>query len=254
MKRYFIRLAYVGTNYHGWQIQENAQNTVQAMINDALSKVLGENIEVTGAGRTDTGVHAKEFYAHFDSKQDSLATDHFTYPFKFNQLLPKDIVIKKIYQVTADAHARFDARSRSYEYWIKQFKDPFLNDRVYFMFDFLDVNEMNKGADMLMERHDFACFCKSGAASKTTICKVMDAKWEHQGSLLVFRVTADRFLRNMVRAMVGTLLDLGRGKINLKEFEGILNSGERSQAGTSVPANGLYLTDITYPSNVFMID
>ncbi len=247
-ERYFIKLAYNGTEYHGWQIQDNS-NTVQGELNKALSRIFSICIMVHGCGRTDTGVHAKGFYAHFDV--DKEIEDIPQLVFKLNRALSKDIAIYEIVPVRPDVHARFDAISRTYEYYISRKKDPFYKMFSYYLYGNLDVDLMNKGARILYEYEDFSSFSKSKTEVKTNNCKIMNACWEKRDSLLVFEITADRFLRNMVRAIVGTLLDLGTNKITLREIRKIIESKSRSHAGYSVPANGLFLTHIEYPDSIF---
>jgi len=241
MSRYFIEIAYDGTNYHGWQIQKNA-NSVQAEINKAISTLLQSEIMITGAGRTDAGVHAKQMFAHFDFS--GKIPQNFL--FKLNCFLANDIVCKSIIKVNDDLHARFDATSRTYEYWIIQQKDPFLKNKAFFFHYHLDINEMNKAAKTLFNFEDFTSFSKSKTDTKTNNCKILVAQWQQIGNELIFTITANRFLRNMVRAIVGTLLDVGQGKLTTEEFKKIIASKDRSEAGKSVPAHGLYLSKVVY--------
>tara|TARA_B100000408_G_scaffold134239_1_gene122074 strand:- start:2462 stop:3214 length:753 start_codon:yes stop_codon:yes gene_type:complete len=241
--RYFIDLAYLGTAYHGWQIQPEAVS-VQQVLQEALSKILQQNIEVVGAGRTDAGVHATQMYAHFDA---DLNCDEKTLQFKLNSFLPKDISIHQLFKVQSQAHARFDACSRSYEYHIVNFKDPFKIDLAYYLLKQPDIEKMNHAAAMLKDYTNFKCFSKSRTDVKTYNCNITAAFWEQSKDELIFHITADRFLRNMVRAIVGTLLDIGLGKNSVEFLKEILKSEDRSMAGTSVPAHGLYLTRIEYP-------
>ena len=243
--RYFIRLSYNGQAYHGWQIQPNAI-TVQAVIEDALSKLLGEDISITGAGRTDTGVHAKEMYAHFETVKEF---DVSQLVYKMNSFLPNDIAIQEIINVHEDLHARFSAESRTYEYHLTKVKDPFRVNGSYYFKQLLDLEKMNEAATILLSYKNFKCFSRSNTDVKTYYCDVSYAKWEQSGDLLVFTITADRFLRNMVRAIVGTLIDIGLGKLTIEEFKRIIESENRSNAGASAPAHGLYLTQITYPKD-----
>jgi len=248
-QRYFIKLAYNGANYHGWQIQENAIS-VQQVIEKGLMLLLGEKTGVTGAGRTDTGVHAREMYAHFDFR--NIPPDMIKkLTAKLNNYLPPDIVIFDIFPVKSEAHARFSALSRTYQYFIRQKKDPFSNDLSYYLFGDLDIDIMNKGAEILMGYDDFTSFSKVHTDVKTNICKITEAFWKRENNKLVFTITADRFLRNMVRAIVGTLLDLGKHKIDLEEFKSIVESKDRSKAGFSVPANALFLTRVVYPDDIY---
>ena len=245
MSRFFIQIKYRGTNYHGWQLQPNA-NSVQAEINKALSTLFQEDINVTGAGRTDTGVHAQEFFAHFDTQQ---LFDLKKYCFKLNCMLPQDIACVELQKVPSDLHARFSASKRTYEYWITPQKNPFLMDGAYFFHHPLNVNAMNAAAQMLIRKADFSCFSKSNTDTFTNDCHITQASWELKNDLLVFTISSDRFLRNMVRAIVGTLLEVGLGKVEVTEMENIIASKDRSKAGSSVPAHGLYLTNIKYPDN-----
>jgi tRNA pseudouridine38-40 synthase len=248
--RYFIRLCYKGTHYHGWQIQPNAR-TVQEIINQDMSIIMNEKIEVTGAGRTDTGVHARNFFAHFDSSQSELQNDK-DLLFRINGKLPKDIAIHEILKVRPDAHARFDAISRTYEYHIIRKKDPFLTDHVHYIFGNLDFESMNKASAFLTEVSDFTSFSKIDTDAKTNICKVYRADWNIDPEKMIFTITADRFLRDMVRAIVGTVLDIGFGRMTLDEFQMIFEIKNRSAAGNSAPAKGLFLTDIQYPKDIFL--
>lgn len=248
-QRYFLELAYNGTNYHGWQSQPNAVG-VQELVNQALSTVFRTQIETTGAGRTDTGVHARQLYAHFDApqeKQEAGSKKQEATLRSLNALLPHDISIKRIIPVREDAHARFDATLRSYEYHIHFEKDPFLHNFSWQLRDRPDVQLMNEGAKIMMEYTDFSCFSKSNTQVKTNNCKISRAEWVEQGDKLIFHISADRFLRNMVRAIVGTLLMVGKHEITPDEVHGIIESKNRSKAGTSVAACGLYLTEVRYP-------
>jgi len=246
--RYFIALSYNGKHYHGWQTQPNAV-TVQQTIEEALTTLLREKISILGAGRTDAGVHARLMYAHFDYEPtiDKNALVH-----QLNSFLPSAIAIKDIYAVRSDAHARFDAEKRSYTYLLVQQKDPFLHDYAYYLRADLDIEAMNEAAAILLETEDFQCFSKSNTDVKTYICDVQKAYWQQDDALLVFHITADRFLRNMVRAVVGTLIEVGLGRCSISQFVQILASKDRRKAGVSVPAKGLYLTEVQYPKNVFL--
>ena len=241
--RYFIEIAYNGKNYHGWQIQPDAIS-VQEVLEEAMSTIFQNKMKVTGAGRTDTGVHARQLFAHFDSDEIVDIDDR---KFRINCLLPKDISVKNIVPVAADAHARFDASERAYEYWITKAKDPFQVDFMYLIHKELDVNIMNEAANILLEYKDFQCFSRNKTGVKTYHCDIKEATWQWQGKELVFTIVADRFLRNMVRAIVGTLLEIGLKKITLDDFHAIIQSKDRSNAKTSAPAHGLYLTKVTYP-------
>lgn len=243
-QRYFLELAYQGTHYHGWQVQPNAI-TVQQVLNQALSTILQETINVVGCGRTDTGVHASHFVAHFDSRNCELeAWKNFV--FKLNCLLPQDVAVHKLYAVSADANSRFDATSRTYQYFINTVKDPFRQAfaaRMYFDFD---VEAMNQASQLLLQHIDFTSFSKLHTDAFTNNCKVTQAFWEKKGSELVFTITADRFLRNMVRAIVGTLLEVGKGKLSTGAFNEIILAKDRGRAGISVPAQGLFLVKVGY--------
>ncbi|MDT0677804.1 tRNA pseudouridine(38-40) synthase TruA [Autumnicola musiva] len=240
--RYFFELSYLGTAYHGWQKQPNAVS-VQEKIEQVLKRLLQENIEIVGAGRTDAGVHAKQLFAHFDTEV-CLNREELLY--KMNSMLPKDIAVTRIFRVKTDAHARFDAISRSYEYQLAQRKDPFLIDQAYYLKQDLDVDKMNEAAGILKNYRNFKCFSKSRTDVKTYNCTIKSAEWKSTGELLVFHITADRFLRNMVRAIVGTLLEIGQKKNSVEDLHKIIKSEDRGRAGTSVPARGLFLTRIEY--------
>jgi tRNA pseudouridine38-40 synthase len=248
--RYFIQLSYLGTNYCGWQIQPN-EPTVQEVLNTAFSTILQEKIEITGAGRTDTGVHASYYIAHFDSQNAFLQNDQKVL-LKINGFLPIDIAVQKIIQVLPDAHARFNATSRTYNYFIHQQKDPFIVDTSWFLPYKLDIQKMNDACNLLLQFTDFTSFSKLHTDVKTNNCKIFSAQWMQDDYKLIFSIKADRFLRNMVRAIVGTMIDVGRGKINLEDFVQIIESKNRSEAGMSVPAHGLFLVDIEYPTEIFL--
>lgn len=241
--RYFIEFAYNGKQYHGWQYQPNAK-TVQETINNALSVLFNKTIDLMGAGRTDSGVHAKQMYAHFDIDRELDTT--FWIP-KLNAYLPKDIVVYAIIPIHEKAHARFDATRRSYEYHIHSYKDAFENEGSWYFQQKLDVNLMNKASLLLLGHNDFKCFSKSNTEVNTYNCVVFEAFWIQNGTRLVFTISADRFLRNMVRAIVGTLINIGLHKINCADFNTIIKNRDRGNAGFSVPAHGLYLTKVIYP-------
>ena len=247
MSRYFLEIKYDGTNYHGWQIQQNA-NSIQAEINKALSTLLQDEILVAGAGRTDTGVHALQLFAHFDTE---IEFDINKIQFKLNSFLPDDISCSNIFSVNDDVHARFTAMERTYEYWISPLKNPFFNNRAYHFPYPLDISLMNEAGKELLKYTDFSCFSKSNTDTFTNDCKITFAQWEEKEDCLVFTITADRFLRNMVRAIVGTMLEIGQKKININALNNIITSKERGNAGTSAPAHGLYLTNVNYPKEVF---
>lgn len=248
-RRYFIKLSYNGKNYHGWQIQPNAKS-IQEELNTALSTILQEEINCTGAGRTDTGVHAKNYYAHFDTTNlFNIEVDHFMY--KINAVLPSDIVIHSVHAMIDEAHARFGAISRTYHYFISTTKDPFFQEYSYFYPRQLNIELMNQACKLLFECEDFTSFSKLHTDVKTNNCKIIHAEWTKNNGQLQFEIKADRFLRNMVRAIVGTMIDIGMAKISLEEFAQIIESKDRSNAGRSVPAQGLFLVNIEYPEEIF---
>ena len=251
LNRYFIRLAFNGTAYHGWQIQKNA-GSVQQSLTNALTLLLHEPIVLTGAGRTDAGVHAWDYYAHFDLKDQLDEDQRKNLVFKLNGFLLEDIVINDILQVISGANARFSAKSRTYRYVISTCKNPFLTGYAYYLYGKLNLDLMNKGAAILLDTRDFTSFSKVNTDTKTNICSVSYANWEKEGDELVFTIKANRFLRNMVRAIVGTLLELGRERITLDDFKHIIASRNRSDAGGSVPACGLFLANIEYPEEIFL--
>lgn len=249
MPRYFIKLAFNGTAYHGWQVQPNAI-TVQQVVGEALGMILRHDTEITGCGRTDTGVHASEFYGHFEVTPALTPFACSRLTSKLNAFLPKDISIQDIFPVPADAHARFSALARTYEYRISRKKNPFLREFAYHYTQPLDLEKMNACATILKEYQDFSCFSKTHTQTKTNNCKITEARWFEENDQLIFRITADRFLRNMVRAIVGTLLEAGRGKMDATGLREIIASGNRSEAGKSMPACGLFLTEISYPKEI----
>jgi tRNA pseudouridine38-40 synthase len=240
--RYFIKLAYNGTLYHGWQYQPNA-SSVQETMNKAVSTLLNSEISIMGAGRTDTGVHAKEMYAHFDFETPF---DIPTLVHKLNSFLPKDIAVYDIIAVQDEAHARFDALKRTYEYHINIFKDPFLQEQSWYFHQKLDVVLMNEAAKLLFNHIDFQCFSKVNTDVNTFDCTIFEASWKQNSNQLIFTISANRFLRNMVRSIVGTLVNVGLNKITLDDFNTIIVNKNRDKAGFSVPAHGLYLTEIEY--------
>lgn len=249
LTRYFIFLTYRGTAYNGWQLQPG-KHTVQAVINKALSTLLSEQINVTGAGRTDTGVHASFFCAHFDSHRIGIEAD-LQLIYNLNSLLPEDIAVSRIVRVKPDANARFDAVSRTYRYTITTAKDPFLADTAWLLYWKLDTALLNEASAILLNHSDFTSFSRLHGGSKSNICRVTSAQWAAEHGRLIFTISADRFLRNMVRAIVGTLIPVGRGKLSLKEFEEIIEGRDRGLAGQSAPAHGLSLIAIDYPESLF---
>ena len=249
MMRYFINLSYNGTNYHGWQAQKNAIS-IQKVLTDALCMMLREEVSLTGCGRTDAGVHAREYYAHMDLVKELGRTQAGKLVFKLNSFLGKDISLREIFSVRPDAHARFSATLRTYKYYITLVKDPFLVDRSYYHFGPIDIDLMNRGAELIMKYSDFTSFSKVDSDTKTKICRISEAQWERSGDLLVFTISADRFLRNLVRAIVGTLLDLGTGKMLLRDLKLVIEAKNRSDAGDSVAACGLFLEQVVYPEDI----
>jgi tRNA pseudouridine38-40 synthase len=249
MHRYFIYLAYDGTAYHGWQIQPNG-TSVQECLMHALAVLLRREVEVVGAGRTDAGVHASLMVAHFDSE---VPVDVQLFTDKLNRLLPRDISIYRIRPVKPGAHARFDAISRTYKYYITTVKSPFDWRYRYRLFQTPDFDRMNEAARILFEYTDFSSFSKLHTDVKTNNCRIMQAFWTMPDETTgVFTIQADRFLRNMVRAVVGTLLEVGRDKLSLDGFRRIIEQKDRCQAGTSVPGNALFLVGIDYPEDLFL--
>ena len=244
LKRYFIELAFKGSKYHGWQKQINAV-TVQEVLDNALKVLLKQDIETTGCGRTDSGVHAIQLYAHFDLEATDL--DETKFLKSLNCMLPYDITVKRIISVNPEAHARFDAVKRSYQYHVNFKKDPFRYDFSWLLRDIPNIEKMNRAAALIMEYRDFSCFSKSNTQTFTNNCLITRAEWENTDSGLVFHISANRFLRNMVRAIVGTLINVGNNEIDLEDLKMILESKDRSKAGASVPACGLYLTEVVYP-------
>lgn len=241
--RFFIQLSYNGTNYHGWQIQPNA-TSVQETLTKALSVVLNKkDIEIMGAGRTDSGVHASQMFAHFDYENE---IDSQTIVHKLNSFLPKDIAVSNIILVDENAHARFDATQRTYEYKINSSKNVFLDKLSWYYNKELNVNAMNESAELLLKFIDFQCFSKVHTDVNTFNCNITEAFWKTENDQLIFTISADRFLRNMVRSIVGTLVYVGLGKISEADFQAIIESKDRKKAGFSVPAHGLYLAKIKY--------
>ena len=242
--RFFITLSYDGTRYHGWQVQPNGPS-VQEKLQWALSTILRQDIQVTGAGRTDAGVHARMMVAHFDVETMDYELQDLTY--KLNRLLPQDIAIQKMESVSDEMHARFSAISRTYHYYIHTVKDPFLRAYSCELHYPLDFQLMNEAAAILMTYEDFGAFCKAHADVKTTLCHITAAQWHQTSpSSWYFEITANRFLRNMVRAVVGTLIDVGRGRLSLDDFRKVIEGKRRTEAGESMPANALFLEEVKY--------
>jgi tRNA pseudouridine38-40 synthase len=246
IKRYFIELSYNGTAYHGWQVQPNALS-VQEVLDKALSTYFRQKVETVGCGRTDTGVHASQFYAHFELAGKQIQAESRREVNSINSLLPYDIALKRFIHVADNAHSRFDATERSYEYHIHLNKDPFKQNFSWLLRDELDIEAMNTAAAILSSYTDFSCFSKSNTQTFTNNCKISRAEWIRTEDGYVFHISADRFLRNMVRAIVGTLIEIGKHKSQPQDLHQIIQSQNRSNAGTSVPACGLFLTNIKYP-------
>jgi len=247
MARYFIDLAYDGTRYHGWQTQKNAAS-VQETLDQALSLILGEMVETVGSGRTDTRVHALQQVAHFDVSRKIQAEKIRD---RLNSYLPGDIAIRHIWEVKPDAHARFDAVRRCYEYRISRIKDPFLVQRACYFRKEIDLEQMNEAAGILINTRNFQSFSRVKTEVNHFICEVYDAVWEKAGEMIIFSICADRFLRGMVRALVGTMLDIGTGKTGIDDLNKIILQRDRKAAGRAVPAHGLYLKSVRYPEEIY---
>jgi len=244
--RYFLEISYNGSTFHGWQFQPNAI-TVQETIENALKTLLKEEIKIVGAGRTDTGVHARHMCAHFDySKEFELGE----LKNNLNSFLNQQIYIKDIYRVDKEAHSRFSAISREYEYYISLVKDVFSYETSHFIQQDLNIEKMNQAISIIKDYKDFEAFSKSNTDVKTYLCNIISCSLIENQNMLIFRIKANRFLRNMVRAIVGTLLEVGLGKISPEEVHNIIKSRDRSKAGPSMPAHALFLTKIEYPSNI----
>jgi tRNA pseudouridine38-40 synthase len=248
-QRYFLQCSFKGTNYHGWQVQPNAIS-VQEVLENALSTLLREKVAVVGAGRTDTGVHASFFILHFEVLKAIPA--NYDLVFKLNSFLPEDIAVQRFWPVSEEAHARFSAVSRTYHYYVIQQKDPFSIESAYRYSLPLNVEKMNEAAKVLFDYEDFTSFSRLHTDAKTNNCKIYQAEWIQEKDKLIFVIKADRFLRNMVRAIVGTLLEVGKGKLSVAEFRHIVKKKDRRAAGASAPAQGLILVDIGYPEDVYL--
>jgi tRNA pseudouridine38-40 synthase len=248
--RYFFEIMYDGTHYSGWQNQINAVG-VQQIVEESLSKLLREKVAIVGSGRTDAGVHCKQQFFHLDTEK-KVEPEELT--IRLNSFLPKDIAIGAIRAVRPDAHARYDARERSYQYFITTKKNPLLTGHAFYFFRNVEVELMNQAAALLLGEHDFASFSKVKTDVNHFRCTIKKATWIRKGDLLIFQITANRFLRGMVRAVVGTLLDVGSKKNSIKDFQAIIQSKDRKKAGMNVPAEGLYLTKVKYPASVFLTD
>ena len=248
--RYFLVFSYNGQAYHGWQRQPSAVS-VQQTLEEAITTITRTPVQLVGAGRTDAGVHARYMVAHFDSGSPLYTTELVQ---RLNAYLPQDIAVRELVPVGDNAHARFDAIERTYEYWVVQQKEPFLYEWAHYVHLPLELTAMNEAAAQLLQHTNFECFSKSNTDVKTYVCHLKEAHWTKVENRLVFTITADRFLRNMVRAVVGTLLDVGLGKRSIQDVNSIIKSKDRGEAGVSVPAKGLYLTRVIYPETIFKPD
>lgn len=246
MSRYFLEVAYKGTAYSGFQSQANA-NSIQAEVEKAFAILQKEKIIMTGSSRTDAGVHALQNYFHFD--YEGLIHPHFGY--KINSILPSDIVVKTIRPVAEECHCRFDAISRHYDYYIYQSKDPFLRDRAFYFPYKLDFSKMEEAAELIKDYQDFTSFSKRNTQAKTFLCEIMESQWAFRGNQLIYSVKANRFLRGMVRALVATMLQVGRKKLSIEGFKSIIESKDCTKASFAAPAQGLFLSAIAYPQNYF---
>jgi tRNA pseudouridine38-40 synthase len=244
--KYFLEISYKGTNYHGWQIQKNA-HSVQQEFNNALFKLFQTKISSIGSGRTDTGVHAEQQFVQVEMEKE-INDDHI---FKLNHILPPDISINNFFRVKERSSVRYDAVSRTYEYRICRVKNPFLQDMVCFFWKDLDIDKMNMAAKVLLKFNDFESFSKVNTSTPHFLCDMFKAEWFQKGDLLIFRIEANRFLRGMVRAIVGTLLEVGLGRLSVAEFEKIIEKKDRKAAGRAAPASGLFLIKIKYPAKLF---
>jgi tRNA pseudouridine38-40 synthase len=246
--RYFFTIAYKGTNYHGWQKQPNAVG-VQQKIEEVFSTILNQPTEILGSGRTDSGVHATAQVFHVDYHGDLEAEQLL---FKVNKMLPHDVALKHVRRVKDEAHARFDAISRAYQYHIVTYKNPFAIDQAYIFAQNLDIAKMNLASEKLLNYQDFESFSKVKTDVYTFNCDIFEAFWKQEHDVLVFHIKANRFLRGMVRAIVGTLLDVGQNRISVEEFENIIKAKDRKSAGRAVPPEGLFLTEVNYPQNIYI--
>ncbi|MEN7550243.1 tRNA pseudouridine(38-40) synthase TruA [Rapidithrix thailandica] len=246
--RYFAEIAYHGANYHGLQIQPNALS-VQETLEDTFSKLLGEEVKLTASGRTDTGVHCRQQFVHFDVSKE-VATKHFLH--RINSFLPNDIAVYSLRKVKEEAHARYHALSRKYEYHITKAKNPFLQGLAHRLLYAVDVNRMNQAAQLLSQYEDYEAFCKAHSSAKHCLCQINQAFWEESDTGLVFTVRANRFLRGMVRMLTGTLLAVGQGKLTVQQFSEIIESKNNRNAGALVPAHGLYLCEVVYPDDIWL--
>jgi len=248
MSRYLLAFSYDGGSFHGYQIQPNA-TTVQSLLQDKLSLLLGFKLEIVGSSRTDTGVHAHQQFAHFDLPEGKKVKENAV--FRLNRMLPDSLVVKGIYKVSDDFHARFAALSRTYEYRISPIKNPFNSAFSYRFGVELDVEAMNQAAALFFKHTDYQCFSKVKTEVTTFECTIMQAFWAYRGDELIFTIQGNRFLRGMVRAVVGTLLELGQGRLTMAQLQEILDSKDRCKAGRAVPAHGLHLVEVEYPASIF---
>lgn len=248
--RYFFEISYKGTLYHGWQIQKNAI-TIQQVVEEGLKLILQEELGITGSGRTDTGVHCRQQFFHVDLQQ-KFEKDWLLH--RINSFLPDDIAIKNIYPVKDDAHARFDAFSRSYEYVIARKKDPFTIETTYLYTKYLNISTMNEAASLLIGKQNFESFSKVKTDVSNFTCDIQNVQWVENGSELIFYITANRFLRGMVRAIVGTLLEIGKENISVTDFKKIIIARDRRKAGAAAPPQGLFLTKVLYPQDIYLND
>jgi tRNA pseudouridine38-40 synthase len=248
MSRYLLAFSYDGGSFHGYQIQPNA-TTVQSLLQDKLSLLLGFKLEIVGSSRTDTGVHAHQQFAHFDLPEGKKVKENAV--FRLNRMLPDSLVVKGIYKVSDDFHARFAALSRTYEYRISPIKNPFNSAFSYRFGVELDVEAMNQAAALFFKHTDYQCFSKVKTEVTTFECTIMQAFWAYRGDELIFTIQGNRFLRGMVRAVVGTLLELGQGRLTMTQLQEILDSKDRCKAGRAVPAHGLHLVEVEYPASIF---
>ncbi|GAB4333874.1 MAG: tRNA pseudouridine(38-40) synthase TruA [Flammeovirgaceae bacterium] len=246
--KYFLEIAYHGANYHGWQLQPNAIS-VQAIVDDCLSKLLGHDITTLASGRTDTGVHCEQQFVQFDTPQ-TIEKQHFLH--RINSFLPDDILIKNIRQVREDANARFDALSRKYRYQITLTKSPFMRDTFLRLYKTPDINLLNKASEILIGKRDYEAFSKVGTDVKTHVCEIKEAYWEQKDSMLFFHIKADRFLRGMVRIITGTLLEIAYKKMTIQEMIQLIENKDRSRAKFQVPPYGLFLVEVIYPDNIWL--
>ncbi len=249
MARYFLEVCYKGTNYSGFQKQENS-NTIQAEIEKALTVLQRDNIEITGSSRTDAGVHALQNFFHFDYDKPF----HPQFLYKINAILPGDIVTAGLYEVSDAAHCRFDATARTYKYFLYQSKDPFLNDRAYYYPFRIDFEKLNEAASLLREYQDFTSFSKRNTQVKSFICRIEESEWKKETKGLVYKVSANRFLRGMVRGLTGTMLQVGRGKLSINDLKQIIEAKDCSKADFAVPAKGLFLETVRFPTTFFIKD